>query len=87
MYIWVAIDVNEQVREIREKAENYIKEQGLSSSTFTLPFQVAVSGMEQAGPIVWINLIRLKIQTYRMYLRQKDLLLVRLKRVKRELIA
>ena len=42
MYIWVAIDVNEQVREIREKAENYIKEQGLSSSTFTLPFHISL---------------------------------------------
>lgn len=42
MYIWVAIDVNEQVSEIRENAENYIKEQGLSSTTLTLPFHISL---------------------------------------------
>lgn len=42
MYIWVAIDVNEQVREIREKAENYINKQGLSSTTFTMPFHISL---------------------------------------------
>ena len=42
MYLWVAIDVNEQVKEIRENAENYIKEQGLSSATFTLPFHISL---------------------------------------------
>lgn len=42
MYIWVAIDVNEQVRELRENAENYMKQQGLSSTTFTLPFHISL---------------------------------------------
>lgn len=42
MYLWVAIDVNEQVKEIRENAENYIKEQGLTSTTFTLPFHISL---------------------------------------------
>ena len=42
MYIWVAIDVNEQVSELREVAENYIKERGLSSTTFTLPFHISL---------------------------------------------
>lgn len=42
MYIWVAIDVNEQVSELREIAENYIKGQGLSSTTFTLPFHISL---------------------------------------------
>lgn len=42
MYIWVAIDVNEQVREIRETAENYMKQQGLSSTTFTMPFHISL---------------------------------------------
>lgn len=42
MYIWVAIDVNEQVIKLREVAENYIKEHGLSSTTFTLPFHISL---------------------------------------------
>ena len=86
MYIWVAIDVNEQVGEIRQKAENYVSDHGISSPTLTLPFHIslkisfqipdnrcqeamqdireflkslkpfsiAVRGIEQNGPIVWI---------------------------------
>lgn len=86
MYIWVAIDVNEQVGELREKAENYVSTHGLSSPTLTLPFHIslkisfqipdnrcqeavqdireflkslkpfsiAVRGIEQNGPIVWL---------------------------------
>ncbi len=42
MYIWVAIDVNEQVIKLREVAENYIKEHGLSSTTFSLPFHISL---------------------------------------------
>lgn len=42
MYIWVAIDVNEQVIKLREVAENYMNEQGLSSTTFTLPFHISL---------------------------------------------
>ena len=42
MYIWVAIDVNEQVSKLREVAENYMNEQGLSSTTFTLPFHISL---------------------------------------------
>ncbi len=42
MYIWVAIDVNEQVIKLREVAENYINERGLSSTTFTLPFHISL---------------------------------------------
>ena len=42
MYIWVAIDVNEQVSKLREIAENYMNEQGLSSTTFTLPFHISL---------------------------------------------
>ncbi len=42
MYIWVAIDVNEQVNKLREVAENYINERGLSSTTFTLPFHISL---------------------------------------------
>lgn len=42
MYIWVAIDVNEQVSGIREVVESYIKNQGLCSSTFTLPFHISL---------------------------------------------
>lgn len=42
MYIWVAIDVNEQVIKLREVAENYIKERGLSSTTFSLPFHISL---------------------------------------------
>ena len=42
MYIWVAIDVNEQVGELREKAENYVSTHGLSSPTLTLPFHISL---------------------------------------------
>ena len=42
MYIWVAIDVEDQVKEIREKAENYARQQGLTSTTFTLPSHVSL---------------------------------------------
>lgn len=42
MYIWVAVDVNEQVRELREAAESYMEQQGLSSATFTLPFHISL---------------------------------------------
>ena len=42
MYIWVAIDVNEQVGELRQKAENYVKNHGLSSPTLTLPFHISL---------------------------------------------
>ena len=42
MYIWIAIDVNEQVRELREFAECYIKKHGLTSSTLTLPFHISL---------------------------------------------
>ena len=42
MYIWVAIDVNEQVSKLRKVAENYMNEQGLSSTTFSLPFHISL---------------------------------------------
>ena len=42
MYIWVAIDVNEQVRELREITEHYVKDFGLSSPTLTLPFHISL---------------------------------------------
>lgn len=42
MYIWVAIDVDEQVDELRKNTENYIKNQGLSSITFSLPFHISL---------------------------------------------
>ena len=42
MYIWVAIDVDEQVKEIREYAENYVKIHRLSSPTLTLPFHISL---------------------------------------------
>ncbi len=42
MYIWVAIDVNEQVGQLREKAENYVSTHGLSSPTLTLPFHISL---------------------------------------------
>ena len=42
MYIWVAIDINEQVSKLREVAENYMNEQGLSSTTFSLPFHISL---------------------------------------------
>ena len=42
MYIWVAIDVNEQLIELRENAENYVKQQNLSSTTFSLPFHISL---------------------------------------------
>ena len=42
MYIWVAIDVNEQTRELRENAEAYAESHGLSSPTLTLPFHISL---------------------------------------------
>ena len=42
MYIWVAIDVDEQVKEIRKYAENYVKTHRLSSPTLTLPFHISL---------------------------------------------
>lgn len=42
MYLWVAIDVDEQVRELRETAESYVREHGLSSPTLTLPFHISL---------------------------------------------
>ena len=42
MYIWVAIDVDTQVQELRKSAELYIKSNGLSSPTLTLPFHVSL---------------------------------------------
>ena len=42
MYIWIAVNVDEQVREIRNKAESYINERELSSPTFTLPFHISL---------------------------------------------
>ena len=42
MYIWVAIDVNEQVCELREITEHYVKDLGLYSPTLTLPFHISL---------------------------------------------
>ena len=42
MYIWIAIDVNEQVRELREYAGGYTKTHGLISPTLTLPFHISL---------------------------------------------
>jgi 2'-5' RNA ligase len=42
MYIWIAIDVNEQVRELREFAENYVNKHGLTSPALTLPFHISL---------------------------------------------
>ena len=42
MYIWVAVDVDEQVMGLREYAEGYVKEHGLSSPTLSLPFHISL---------------------------------------------
>ena len=42
MYIWIAIDVNEQVRELRKFAERYVKKHGSTSPTLTLPFHISL---------------------------------------------
>lgn len=42
MYIWVAIDVNEQMPGLREIAEHYVKGLGMSSPTLTLPFHISL---------------------------------------------
>ena len=42
MYVWVAVDVDEQVRELRESTEHYVKNIGSSSPTFTLPFHISL---------------------------------------------
>lgn len=42
MYIWVAIDIDEQVSELRENAEKYMRRCGMSSSTFTIPFHISL---------------------------------------------
>ena len=42
MYIWVAFDVSEQVRELREYAECYVAGLGLDSPTLTLPFHISL---------------------------------------------
>ena len=42
MYIWIAIDVDDQVRELRSDAEKYVKEHLLTSSTLTLPFHISL---------------------------------------------
>ncbi len=42
MYIWVAIDVEKQVRALCEKAKECARVQGLSSPTFTLPFHISL---------------------------------------------
>ena len=42
MYIWIAIDVSEQVAALREGAENYVKQHGLASPTLTLPFHISL---------------------------------------------
>ena len=42
MYIWVAIDVNGQMPELREIAEHYVKGLVMSSPTLTLPFHISL---------------------------------------------
>ena len=42
MFLWIAIDVDEQVIELRENAENYIINHGLTSPTLTLPFHISL---------------------------------------------
>lgn len=42
MYIWIALDVNEQVLNIRQRAENYVNKHKLNSPTFTLPFHISL---------------------------------------------
>lgn len=42
MYIWVAIDVDEQVLNLRKSAEEYAKSRGLTSSTLSLPFHISL---------------------------------------------
>lgn len=42
MYIWIAIDVDDQVRELRNEAEKYVKKYLLTSSTLTLPFHISL---------------------------------------------
>ena len=42
MYLWVAIDVNEQVSKLRENVEKYIRSNGLTSPTLTLPFHLSL---------------------------------------------
>ena len=38
MYLWIAIDVNEQIRELRENAENYIKKSRINIPNINLAF-------------------------------------------------
>jgi len=42
MYIWFAVDVDEQAYEIRANAENYAKKMTLYSPTLTLPFHISL---------------------------------------------
>ena len=42
MYIWVAIDVDEQLNMLRKNAESYVQDKGLYSPTLTLPFHISL---------------------------------------------
>ena len=42
MYIWFAIDINDQVLNLRKGAENYANANQLVSPTFTLPFHISL---------------------------------------------
>ena len=42
MYIWFAIDVDEQVNILRKNAEVYVQDKGLYSPTLTLPFHISL---------------------------------------------
>ena len=42
MYIWFAIDVDEQVNILRKNAEVYVKDKGLYSPTLALPFHISL---------------------------------------------
>lgn len=57
MYIWIAIDVNEQVHELREFAECYVKNHGLTSSTLTLPFHISLKISFQIPNDKWQDVI------------------------------
>lgn len=58
MYIWVAIDVSEQVTALREKAEKYIRDHGAASPTLTLPFHISLKISFQISEDVYCDVVR-----------------------------
>lgn len=58
MYLWIAIDVNEQLRALRENAESYIKNHRLASPTLTLPFHISLKISFQVSDDILQEVIR-----------------------------